>query len=38
LGPVGPEPVTFFICMGLLVASVGFQQAPSSSENATLDD
>jgi O-antigen ligase len=38
LGPVGPEPVTFFVCMGLLVASAGFQQPPSSSENAALGE
>jgi O-antigen ligase len=38
LGPVGPEPVTFFVCMGLLVASAGFQQSSSQTENATLDD
>jgi len=38
LGPVGAEPVTFFVCMGVLVASAGFQQAPGPTENATLDD
>jgi O-antigen ligase len=37
LGPVGPEPVTFFVCMGVLVAAAGFPHSSSSTENATLD-
>jgi O-antigen ligase len=38
LGPVGPEPVTFFICMGLLVASTRFGQPASAAETHTLAD
>jgi O-antigen ligase len=33
LGPLGPEPVTFFVCLGVLVASAGFQPSRSR-ENA----